>query len=200
MAQVKTFTWTNPSTAVARNLDCGFTVAEITTVDTTNGGSWYWNDQMADAAVLDVDSGAFATSNGFTPLAQSARYGAAISGFTNANPGVITVNDVSTFGYAAGDTIKVTDIAESGSNTSLNGNFTIASVSASANTITLVQDTSSGYNTYVSGGYVTRVSDTNGVAIPVENQAIRGITVGTTPVGANSAVMVAVCRSSESVT
>lgn len=199
MAQVQTFSWTNPATAVARNLDCGFVVAEVTTVDVTNGGSWYWNSAMTSGYVLDVDSGAIATSNGFTPLAQSSAFGATVSGFTSANPGVITVNDVSTFGFAAGDTIKVTDIAESGAGTSKNGSFTIASVSAAANTITLTQNTTS-YKTYVSGGYVTRVSDTNGVAIPTQNFAVRGITVGTTPVGANNAVMVAVCKSKENVT
>ena len=36
MAQIKTFTWTNASSAVARDQDVGFVVAEATTVDTTN--------------------------------------------------------------------------------------------------------------------------------------------------------------------
>ena|SRR3990172_9487630 len=198
MAQVKTFTWTNANPAVAHNINCGFTVAEVTTVDTTNGGSWYWNSQMANASSLDVDSGAYSGANGFTPLAQSAAYGATVSGFTNANPGVITVNDTATFGFAAGDTIKVSGIADDGSATSLNQDSTFTVASVTATTITLDQNTSA-YSVYVSGGRASRVSDTNGVAIPVENLAIRGITVGTTPVGANSAVMVAVCRSSESV-
>lgn len=202
MAQIKTFSWTNPSSAVARKLDCGFVVAEITTVDTTNGGSWYWNSSMASGSSLDVDSGAYSASNGVSPLAESAQFGPAISGFTNANPGVITVGsgEVSEFGIAAGDTIKVTDLADDQSqSTSLNGSYTVASVSNAANTITLDQNTTS-YSVYVSGGTVVRVSDTNGDAVPTENKALRGVTVGTTPVGGNSAAMVAVCKSAENVT
>tara|TARA_R110000868_G_scaffold300583_2_gene561006 strand:- start:5546 stop:6142 length:597 start_codon:yes stop_codon:yes gene_type:complete len=198
MAQVKSFTWTNAASAVARDQDVGFVVEEATTVDTTNGGSWYWNSQMADAAVLDVDSGTFTTSNGFTPLSQSSNYGATMSAMTNANPGVITCTNTAPAGFAAGDTIAVERVAESGTGTSLNRRtFTIASLTAT--TITLDQNTTSDA-VYVSGGAVSRVSDTAGVAIAQENFAIRGVTVGTTPVGANSAVMVMVCKSSESVT
>jgi hypothetical protein len=198
MAQVKTFTWTNAAAALARDQDVGFEVAEATTVDTTNGGSWYWNKQMADAAVLDVDAGSYATTNGFTPLSQSANYGATISAFTNANPGVITCTNTAVAGFAAGDTVKVERVAESGAGTSLNrATFTIASLTAT--TITLDQNTTSDA-VYVSGGVISRVSDTNGAAIAQENFAIRGITVGTTPVGANNAVMVMVCRGDESVT
>lgn len=200
MAQIKTFSWTNDNPAVARNLDVGFTVAEITTIDTTNGGSWSWVTGMADASSLDVDSGSISGSNGFTPLSQNATYGAAISAFSNASPGVITVDDTATFGFAAGDTIKVAEVAddETGTN-SLNGTFTIASVTAT--TITTTTDTSvTGYSVWVSGGVVTRVSDTNGTPISTQNFAIRGMTVGTTPVGASSAAMVAIVKGTENVT
>jgi len=198
MSQIKTFTWTNAGTALARDQDVGFVVAEATTVDTTNGGSWYWNSQMDDASVLNVDSGTFTTTNGFTPLSQSSNYGATMSAFTNASPGVITCGNTAVAGFAAGDTIAVERVAESGAGTSLNRRtFTIASLTAT--TITLDQNTTSDA-VYVSGGVVSRVSDTNGVAVAQENFAIRGVTVGTTPVGANSAVMVMVCKSSESVT
>jgi len=197
MAQMKTFSWTNPNPAVARDLDVGFEVAEITTIDTTNGGSWSWIDPMADASVLDVDAGTIATTNGFTPLSESANYGAALSGFTNANPGVLTVDDTGPAGFAVGDTIKVEAVAESGAGTSLNAEYTIASLTAT--TITTATNTTAGA-VYVSGGKVTRVSDTNGNAIPTENFARRGMTVGTTPVGANSAAMVAIVKGKESVT
>ncbi len=198
MAQIKTFTWTNAGTAVARDQDVGFVVAEATTVDTTNGGSWYWNDQMADASSLVVEDGTFGTTNGFTPLSQSSNYGATMSALTNANPGVITCGNTAVAGFAAGDTISVERVAESGSGSSLNRKtFTIASLTAT--TITLDQNTTSDA-VYVSGGVVSRISDTNSVAIARENFAIRGITLGTTPVGANSAVMVMVCKSSETVT
>ena len=198
MAQIKQFTWTNPNPAVARDLDVGFTVAEVTTVDTTNGGSWFWTSEMADAAVLDVDSGTFATTNGFTPLSESANYGATISAFTNANPGVLTVDDTGPAGFAVDDVIKVTAVADDGADPllPLNDNYTIASVTAT--TITLDENTTAD-NVYVSGGFVTRVSDINGVAIATENFARVGITVGTTPVGANSAVMVAIVKGENSV-
>lgn len=198
MAQLKTFVWTNANPALARNLDVGFTVSEITTVDTTNGGSWYWNDQMADASSLDVDAGTISGSNGFTPLSQGGMFGAPITGFTNANPGVISASYLSQFEFAAGDTIAVGAVADDGSAANgLNGTFTVASVSSTA--ITLVENTSS-YSVYVSGGFVSRVSDANGDPVSNHNVAIQGITVGTTPVGAASAVMTAVVRGGNSVT
>jgi len=197
MAQIKTFTWTNPAAAVARDLDVGFTVAEITTVDRTNGGSWYWNDGMAAAEVLDVDAGTIGVANGFTALSESSNYGATISGLTNANPGVLTVDDTGPAGFAIGDTIKVEGVADDGSSTCLNQDYVIAGVTAT--TITTATNTT-GYSVYVSGGSVTRISDISGDAIPTENFARRGITIGTTPVGANDAVMTAIVKGKESVT
>jgi len=199
MAQIKTFSWTNPATAVARNLDVGFAVAEVTTINVTSGGSFQWMDTMPVAYYLDVDAGTITTTNGFTPLAQSAVFGATVTGFTNANPGVITASNIAQVGIVADDTIKVAAIADDGTGTSLNGTFTVASVTATA--ITLVENTSAPtYSVYVSGGRATRVSDTNGDAIPTENFAIQGVTLGTGVVGGNNDVMVAVVRGSNSVT
>lgn len=195
--QQKVFSWTNPNPAVARNLDCGFTVAEITVTDGTNGGQFYWNSSMPSASVIDVDAGTYTSSNGVTPLSQNAIFGATVSNFTSANPGVITATNIAAVGIVAGDTIKVTDIAESGAGTSKNGTFTVASVTAT--TITLNENTT-GYKTYVSGGYVSRVSDSSGNPVATNNFAIRGVTLGTSAVGENSAVMTAVARSSENVT
>lgn len=197
MAQIKTFSWTNPASAVARNLDVGFEVAEVTTIDVTNGGSFYWMDQMADGYYLDVDAGTITTTNGVTPLSQSSVYGASISNFTNANPGVITASNIAQVGIVAGDTILVSAVADDGSATSLNGEFTVASVTSTA--ITLNENTSA-YSVYVSGGKATRVSDSNGDPIPTENYAIQGVTLGTGVVGQNNASMVAVVRGSNSVT
>jgi len=199
MAQMKQLSWTNASTAVALNFDVGFTVSKIEIWDLTTPNRFEWTSNMADASVFVLGTLAYTTTNGVTPLAQDASYGPAISGFTNANPGVITVNDTATFGIAAGDTIKVAGVADDGTGTaSLNNNFTVASVTAT--TITLVENTSvTGYSVYVSGGTVTRVTDTNGDAVALENKAIRGVTLGTSAVGANSASMVAVCYGEESV-
>jgi hypothetical protein len=198
MAQIKTFSWTNPNPAVARNLDVGFTVAQITTIDVTNGGSWMWVSGMPNASVLDVDAGTIALSNGFTPLAQNASFGASISGITNANPGVITAANVSQFGIVAGDTIKVTDVADDGTGTTLNGTYTVASVTAT--TITTTTNTSAPtYSAYVSGGFAVRTHDSSSKPVALDNKAIRGITVGTTGVGAASASMVAIVSGQNSV-
>jgi len=190
MAQMKTGTYTNPSSGTAAtNISFGFDVDSITVYNQTAGSIFSWNSSMADGSYFTVTSGAYTASNGFTPLAQSTAVGATISGFTNANPGVITVNDTSTFGFAAGDTIEVSEVADdlTGTN-SLNGTFTIASVTAT--TITTTTDTSvTGYSVYVSGGVVTRVSDSNGDPVALENQAIRGLTFGTGVIGANSDVV-----------
>lgn len=198
MAQMKSFSWTNPAAAVARNLDCGFEVAEATSVNITDGGSFYWNDAMDDGYYLDVDAGTITTSNGFTPLNQGDVFAAAVSGFTNANPGVITASNLSALGFAAGDTIQVSNLADDQTAAnSLNGEFTVASVSATQ--LTLSEDTSSGYSAYVSGGLVTRSSDTNSDPVAFDNVGIRGITLGTGVVGGNNDVMVALCKSKEPV-
>lgn len=199
MAQIKTFSWTNANPALARNIDVGFTVDEILTIDITSGGSWQWVKGMVAGSFLDVDAGTITGTNGFTALAQSAAYGATISGFTNANPGVITVNDTATFGFVAGDTVEVSELADDLTGTlSLNNTFTVASVTATA--ITLVENTTvTGYSVYVSGGVVTRVSDADGIAIPTENFAIRGMTIGTGVVGANSSSVVAIVKGENTV-
>lgn len=199
MAQIKRFAWTNPSTAVARNLDLGFTAAKIEIYNLSTAAALAWTADMADASIFNVGVPAYTTTNGVTPLSQNSAYGATISAFTNANPGVITVNDTATFGFAAGDTIKVAELADDGTGTaSLNNTFTIASVTST--TITLVEDTSvTGYSVYVSGGVVTRVSDTNGDPVALQNFAIRGLTLGTSAVGGNSESMVAICYGEESV-
>jgi len=176
MSQMKTFSWTNPASAVARNLDVGFEVAEVTSVNITDGGSFYWCDGMTDGYYLDVDAGTITTSNGFTPLDQGAIFGASISAFSNANPGVITASGISQVGIVAGDTIQVSAVADDGSGLSLNGQFTVASVTATA--ITLVENTSAPtYSVYVSGGVASRVSDSDGVPIATQNFGIYGITL-----------------------
>ena len=197
MSQIRSFSWTNPALAVARNLNVGFTVAEVTSIDITTGGSFYWMDTMAAASYLDVDAGTIAATDGFTPYSSSANYGATISGFTNAAPGVITCTDTSLSGFAVGDTIKVTGLADDLTAISLNGTYVIASLTAT--TITTVTNTGA-YSVYVSGGKVTRVTSIGGVAVPTENVCRRGITLGTDVVGANNAVMVAIVKGKESVT
>lgn len=196
MSQMETFEWTNATPALARNQSVGFEVAEIKIVNVTNGGSFYWNDTMPVASVLIVETGVVQVANGITPLSQSSSFGAAITAFTNANPGVITASGIATYGFAAGDTIKVVGVADDQTATSLNQTYTIASVTSTA--ITTATNTA-GYSVWVSGGTVVRVSDVAGTPIPTENKAIYGITIGTSAVGANAAVMSASVKGKNSV-
>ena len=197
MAQIKRFSWTNPETAVVKNLNTGFSVAKAEIWDLTKPNRFEWTPDMGNASVFVLGTLAYTNTNGVSALAQDASFGAKISGFTEANPGVITVNDTETFGFQEGDTIKVSEIVDDASSAKgLNGKFTVASVTAT--TITLVENTSS-YSKYVAGGIVTRVSDKNGHAVPIENKAIRGISLGTNAVGDASSSMVAICYGEESV-
>ena len=190
MSQMNVSGFTNPSSGTAAtNVSFGFQVNSITVYNSTTGAIRAWNSSMADASYFDVAAGTYTASNGFTPLSQNATYGATISGFTNASPGVLTVNNTGDFGFAIGDTIKVTEIADDGTGTvDLNENYTIASLTAT--TITTTTNTSvTGYSVYVSGGVVTRISDTNGVVIATENIAIDGLTFGTGMIGTDSDVL-----------
>ena len=139
--------------------------------------------------ILSLES--VATSNGITLLnasTKTARFGAIVSGFTNANPGVITVD--STTGITAGCVIKVEGIADDQTGTlPLNGTYTVASVTATTIT-TATNTTVTGYSVWVSGGFVTVITNANPI-IPNPpfnirsdvqtwyNQAIYGFQVGT---------------------
>lgn len=199
MAQIKRIEWTNPALAIARNESIGFEVAKIEIWDLTTPNRYEWTASMADNSYFTLGTLAYTTTFGIIPLAQPATYGASISGFTNANPGVITVDDTAVFGFAVGDTVKVAGLADDESGTlSLNNEFEIASLTGTE--LTLVEDTSvTGYSVYVSGGFVTRVSDVNGAPVPTENVAIQGVTIGRGCVGANNASMVAICYGEGSV-
>lgn len=195
MAQIKNLSWT--SDGANKNLDVGFTVDQITITNRTAGAQFYWDTGMPDGSYLRVDTGAYTSTNGFTPLAQSAIFGATASNFTSANPGVITASEIAQVGIVAGDTIKVAELADNGASTSKNGTFTVASVTAT--TITLNENTT-GYSTYVSGGKVTRVKDSSNNPIPTENFAIQGMTLGSGVRGSASDVISAVILGSNSVT
>ena len=183
MAQMKVAGFTNSLGAVATNVSVGFEVDSITVNNSTTGVISSWNSSMADASYFSVAAGTYTASNGFTPLSQSATYGATISGFTNALPGVITVDDTDSFGFAVGDTIQVTEVADDLSGTlSLNNTFTIGSLTST--TITTGTDTTvTAYSVWVSGGKVVRISDIDETVIPTENVAIQGLTFGTGVIG-----------------
>ena len=76
------------------------------------------------------------------------------------------------FSFAVGDTIKATEIADDLTGTTLNRNYTVNTVSATQ--ITCDEDTSAGYSAWVSGGFISQVSDSNGVPYPTINLGVPG--------------------------
>ena len=159
--------------------------------------SGMWQYGMANGSVLIrtfnaglVDLGTYSATNGITLIgfptqSPDARFGAVVSAFTNANPGVLTVD--TTVGITAGCVIKVEGIADDQTGTTLNGTYTVASVTGT--TITTATNTAA-YGVWVSGGYVSVVTNATPVIpnppyniySPVQtlyNQAIQGIIIGT---------------------
>lgn len=190
MAQLKTFSWTNPNPAVAKNVSVGFAVARVTTYDVTAGNAFVWVYGMPNGYYMNVATGAVTTSNGWTPLAQQALFGAPITAVTRAADTVFTCSFLDQFSFAVGDTVKATEIADDQTGLTLNKNYTVLSVSATQ--VTCSDDTSSGYSAYVSGGFLSQIKNVNNVPYPTVNVAIQGGTIGTGMVGGNSSAMVAV--------
>lgn len=199
MTQMKVDGYTNPSSGTAAtNIDFGFTVDSITVRNQTAGSRFSWNSSMAAGSYFNEITGAYTSSNGFTPLSQSALFGPAISGISNAASAVITCSNLSQFSFAVGDTVNIVGAADDLTGTTLN--LTGATVSAvSATTVTVSVNTSSGYSTYVSGGTLVRVLDSNGNPVATDNVAIQGLTFGTGVVGANNDVVTYVAFGSNSV-
>ena len=197
MAQIYTTSWTNPATAVAKNVSVGFEVVRVQTIDVTNGGSWMWVYGMPNGFYINVATGAVTTSNGWTPLAENTLFAAPITAVTKGADTVFTCSYLDQFSFAVGDTVFATAMADDLTGTTLNGTYTVKTVSATQ--ITCEESTASGYSVYVSGGFLSQVSDADGKPYPQANVAIEGGTVGTGMVGANSAAMVAIFEGSNPV-
>jgi hypothetical protein len=199
MAQMATFKWTNAATAAARVQVLGFAPAHIKIMAVSGTvANAEWNDQMAAASVqTQANAGtlAYVTTNGITFTANPpGQFGQPLSGagaaaFTNANPGVITVADASY--YRAGDVINVTGVANTNVGPTLNGQYTIASITGNA--ITTTTNTTA-YGVRVSGGSVTLFSrpDTDGNYQPAVNPNVASysVLIGTSAVGGNAQQMV----------
>jgi hypothetical protein len=202
MAQMKAYTFTAAAQPVNKDIEIGFEPKVVKVTNLTNwatsGGSqlrearWFDGMDQASASVVNGSGTGLAvvtaavTTNGISYL-ESSSIGSAISAFTNANPGVITIANLSLIGVAAGDTIKVSGVADDNSGTSLNGTYTVASVSG--NTITTATNTSA-YSVWVSGGTVVRISDTNGDPIPTQVYGRRLVRIGTSAQSASAVLYV----------
>lgn len=195
MSQMKVVSWTNATPVAVRNQSLGFTVSEAYITNLTDGVSYYWNSGFTDGYYQTVSSGTVTTSNGVTPLSESTLVGAPVTGVSAAADAVITCSYLDQFSFAVGDTVKLTAVADdSASDGDLPLNFTSTVTAVSSTTVTVAQQTNSGYATYVSGGYLIRVSDSSGTPIPIQNVAIQGVTLGTGVVGTAGDSMVAVYR------
>jgi len=187
MTQKKVLKYKNPSAGTAaRVFSFGFKVDEALVKNITTGKIDSWDSAMDDGSHFDYAAGGtYHATNGITPVKDSARFGAAISGFTNANPGVITVDDTELFGFSVGDTVKVAELADDGSKIeSLNGSYKIASITPTGITLTTSTVVAT-HSVYVSGGFVSRVTDVKGFRVPITNQAILGLKLGTGVIGAD---------------
>jgi hypothetical protein len=197
MSQLKTISWTNPATAVAKNVSVGFDVARVQTIDVTAGGSFMWVYGMPNGYFLNLASGAITTTNGFTPASQDALFGAPITAVTRAADTVFTCSYLDQFNFLVGDVVNANAISDDATGTTLNGQYTVLSVSAAA--VTCSESTASGFSAWVSGGFLVKVKNSLGVPYPTLNVGIQGGTLGTGMVGANSSEMVAVFEGSNSV-
>lgn len=185
----------------------------------TNGYEALWQYGMPQGSAITQLFGASSTflatpgyiaSGGITllnPLGmEKGQYGATISGFTNASPGVIAVDSTFPTQIMAGNIIRVAGVADNQSGTSnpstLNGDYYVASVTATTitlgtapvglwtQTVLSSPNTSTpGISVYVSGGWVT-VLQTSTPTVPNPpydvysdvpswwNSAIQGFTIG----------------------
>jgi hypothetical protein len=204
MAQMKTYTFAAAASPANVDINVGFDVAAVEVYNISGQGSSanpgvvkraHWDDTMTNGYALLVkntdgaatDASSVITSAGISMLESGALFGSAISAFTNANPGVITVADAAGAGFTAGDTIKVAELADDLSGTSLNGTYVIASVSG--NNLTLTTSTAA-RSVYVSGGNATRVTNAAGSPIATVNRGARYLRIGTGVQAASATISV----------
>ncbi len=221
------FTSVTLNSAAAANIyvKVGFTPARIELINlsqlqasphiATNGYKALWQQGMPQGSAITTLFGASATflatdgyisTGGITLLNQlgseQGQYGAVVSGFTNANPGVITVDSTYAASITAGCIIRVALLADNQAGTSsLNGDYYVASVTATTITLgtapaglwtqtTLNPISTVGFSAYVSGGVVTLLQNANATVpnppnniysnVPSwYNEAIQGFTIGT---------------------
>lgn len=204
--QMKTYSFTSAASPVNEDINVGFDAAKVEVYNETGQGSSanpgvvqqaFWTDTMSDAEAITIKNtagaatltSAFISSAGISMIEDGAIYGSAVSAFTNANPGVITVEDAEGAGFAVGDTIQISGMAYSGAGANPNQTYTIASISGNA--LTTTENTSS-YGVRVSGGNCFRVSDSNGKPIAIYNRGQRKVRIGTGVQAASSTIHVVI--------
>ncbi len=225
MSQQSLFTTVQLAASTAANIyvQCGFTpgyislinLTQVKTPTNTNGWKAFWQTGMAAASAVVTtyktatninDVTTYVSSGGITLLnplgSEAGQYGANVSGFTNASPGVITVDSTTPPQITAGCIIRVALVADNQAGTqSLNGDYYVASVTPTTITLgtapaglwtqtTLSAANTTGYSVYVSGGVVTVLQNANATTpnpphniysdVPDWwNQASQGFIIGT---------------------
>jgi len=197
MARLSTGTIT--STGAAHNLDLGFTPDYIIVENYTNYGTpangeilkASWQFGMADAyafiETFDNTGGALgtlstlATTNGFTPYetASASLFTSTVKTITAISQAAEAVVTIATHGLAVGDVFTITQVVGMIEINRLRAKVTYV---ADANNVWINVDTT-GFTAYVSGGKGNVISDL------VENVGEKGITLGTSVVGANLDVL-----------
>lgn len=200
MAQTLEFNWTNPATVVPVNIAVGFSIARITVYDTTAGNVYSWVSQMTAGEYLQLGQSGVQTTNGFTPSGSQALFGAPIVGFQQISaPMAFQCEYLNLFNFQAGDTVLATDMAETGTGKTINGFYTVASVSGQ-NVNLAGGAQASGYMEYAAGGILVRVKDALGNPVPIRNHAVYGGTIGTGMAGAAGSVISCIVEGAMNVT
>lgn len=209
--------------ATAYNLNVGFVPDTVTVWNATKWATdgtkvmFFWHKGMtAGYALSEVadDTGinrAIETSNGFTEYDSSSitDNSRAVTGITAANPGVVTItgsigatasasgawvgiDQVVPGGKPFGDSVIFDDI---GGMTQLNDLRSPVRIKSwlSATTFSLDLDTSS-YTAFSAGTSRNQVIN---ISTPITNTSYKGITLGTTVMGASSDVLYIECRLSD---
>lgn len=192
MSQILEYTWTNPSTVVPVQVSVGFAIARVTVYDTTLGNIYIWLDSMAANQYLQIGTTGLNTTGGFTPNAPVAYFGAPISAMKfGEGQNNITCLFINPFGFQVGDSVLATDIVEEGEYSSNNGFYTISSIQR--NVLTCSPETPITHtNTYIGGGVLVRVKDSNNQIVPIKNYARYGGTIGLRMAGGANSKMVAI--------
>lgn len=223
MAQQAFFTVSLPAVASNLYVKVGFIpgLIELTNLTRTIAGgvsgvgtqAMWQNGMVAGSSINTVynaglaSATAYNATNGITllglPGTEQGQYGAIVSAFSNANPGIITVDSTFNQAITAGCIIRVSNVADNQAGTNgigLNGDYYVASVTPT--TITLgtapvglwTRTVLSGPSTttasvYISGGFVTLLQNANATIpnppyninsnVPTfYNSAIQGFIIG----------------------
>ena len=176
MAQVKEVVWTNtPNASTAVAIEIGFVPAKVTVIDVTTGNVYYWYDGMAQNSFVEVlaiggNYPTYQQAGGYQWLGNVWLGGMPITAWTaptSNSQGQITVNNLSWFNLPTNTTIQVVGAVctPAVGAVSINGTYTVSSVSSSVNQniITLNSPTTvPTYQNYLGGGYVLPISYPSG--------------------------------------